>query len=150
MAEQELTIIERAIANQKNRHEDFLQTCGKILEAVAKFIKDVTEAVAEPFEKCFKGLDEDATTCLLCIFCWFWIPLTFFYGFVVFAIFGAFFLPMAFVVLVKSVIFLMIGIWPFFFLTFAATATTIYRYYLSSKNKCVPFLPINVDSTISS
>ena len=64
------------------------------------------------------------------IFCWFWIPLTFFYGFLVFAIFGTFFLPMAFVVLVKSVIFLMIGIWPFFFLTFAATATTIYRYKL--------------------
>ena len=105
---------------------DFLQN---------SYFKDVSEAVAEPFEKCFKGLDEDATTCLLCIFCWFWIPLTFLYGFLVFAIFGAFFLPMAFVVLVKSVIFLMIGIWPFFFLTFAATATTIYRYYLSSKNK---------------
>ena len=127
MAEQELTIIERATANQKNRHEDFLETCGKILEAVAKFIKDVSEAVAEPFEKCCKGFDEDARDILLCMSCWFWIPLTFVYGFLVFAIFAAFFLPMAFVVVVKSGIFLMIGIWPFFFLTFAATVTTIYR-----------------------
>ena len=128
MTEQtETSIFQRATENSKNLHEDFLNCCQKILDAVFSAIQKATACATKPFENCFKGIDEELITCLLLCSVWLWIPPTFFYALIVLTIFMIFFVPMAFVVLVKSAIFAMIGIWPALLLTFAATATTIYR-----------------------
>jgi len=128
MTEQtETSIFKRATENSKNLHEDFLNCCQKILNAVFSAIQKATACVTKPFENCFKGIDEELISLLLLCFVWVWIPPTFFYALIVLTILLIFFVPMAFVVLVKSAIFAMIGIWPALLLTFAATATTIYR-----------------------
>ena len=125
--ESQPSIFQRATENSKNLHEDFINFCQKILTAVFKGIQNVTECVAKPFEHCFKGIDEECVPFLILCFTWVWMPPTFIYGIIVLGVFLIFFLPMSFVVLVKSAIFAMIGIWPAFILTFAATATTIFR-----------------------
>ena len=128
MTEQnETSILQRATENSKNLHEDFLNCCQKTLNAVFSAIQKATLCLAKPFENCFKGIDEELTFCLLLCSIWAWIPPTLIYAIIVLTIFLIFFLPMAFVVLVKSAIFAMIGIWPALLLTIAATATTIYR-----------------------
>ena len=128
MTEQnETSILQRATENSKNLHEDFLNCCQKILNAVFSAIQKATACATKPFENCFKGIDEELTFCLLLCTIWVWIPPTLIYAIIVLTIFLIFFLPMAFVVLVKSAIFAMIGIWPALLLTIAATATTIYR-----------------------
>ena len=128
MTEQsETSIFKRATENSKNLHEDFLNCCQKILNAVFSAIQKATICIVKPFEDYFKDLDEELTFCLLLLLVWAWIPPTLIYAIIVLTIFLIFFLPMAFVVLVKSAIFAMIGIWPALLLTIAATATTIYR-----------------------
>ena len=121
------SIFQRAIENKKNLHEDFMKCCQKILSTVFSNIQTATECLTKPFQDCLKGVEEECISCIFLCFIWLWLPPVFIYALIVLGILLMFFLPMAFVVVVKSTIFALIGSWPAFLLTFRATATTIYR-----------------------
>ena len=127
------SIIDRATQDHKNWHEDFINLCGTILTAVSTFLASLTKCIFEPLEKCFKILckdiseDEDLMACCSLIFCSCWAPPTILYFLFIVLIIAAFLLPMGLIILMKCMVFVMIGIWPAFILTFYVTATTIYR-----------------------